>query len=126
MKKSILLIITLFTVFAVSAQGTDSLTILANKGVVTAQFKLAMRYLEQDDFKQAVHWMERSANNGHAEAQNNMGVYYENGMVDGQRNFDKAFQFYTTSAEQGFVVAIYNLGLCYFNGRGTTAEKWTI
>ena len=54
MKKSILLILTLFSIFAVSAQGTDSLTVLADKGVLTAQFKLAMRYLEQDDFKQAV------------------------------------------------------------------------
>ena len=54
MKKSTLLIITFFTVFAVSAQGTDSRTVLANKGVVTAHFNLAMRYLKQDDFKQAV------------------------------------------------------------------------
>ena len=72
MKKSILLILTLFSFFAVSAQGTDSLTVLADKGVVTAQFNLGLMYKTgigvAPDLEKAKYWLKLAAEQGDKEA----------------------------------------------------------
>jgi len=58
------------------------------------------------------------------DAQNNLGVMYQNGR--GVRQDDsQAVRWYRKAAEQGYASAQNNLGLMYVNGEGVPqAVKW--
>ncbi len=58
----------------------------------------------------------KCANEGNAEAQVWLGVYY----YEQWKHYDEAFKWFTLSAEQGNAQAIFGLSLCYYNGHGTT------
>jgi TPR repeat protein len=58
---------------------------------------------------------------GDAVAQNNLGVYYAEGLVV-TKNYKEAVKWYTKSAERGNVLGQYNLGTCYANGRGIAKD----
>ena len=52
------------------------------------------------NYKKAIEWYEKAAEQGDAEAQYNLGVMYENGQgVD--VNYKKAIEWYEKAAEQG-------------------------
>ena len=57
------------------------------------------------------------AEQGHATAQNNLGVMYTKGSGVPQ-NDQEAIRWYRKAADQGYVIAQYNLGWMYDNGRG--------
>jgi len=65
---------------------------------------------------------------GHAEAQCNLGVCYQDG--DGvEQNLARAVELYQQAAEQGEAGAQYNLGVIYHSGSGVeksleTAVQW--
>ena len=69
-----------------------------------------------------------AAEQGDANAQYNLGVYYYNGEgVD--QNYAEAVKWFRLAAEQGFATAQVILGSCYYNGEGvaydyTEAVKW--
>ena len=64
------------------------------------------------DYEKAIDWYTKSAEQGYAKAQYNLGWMYDNGR--GVPQDDKqAVYWYTKSAEQGFAVAQYNLGWMY-------------
>lgn len=68
------------------------------------------------------------AEQGHPEAQNNLGVCYCDGYGVPQ-SYSDAAEWYRKAAEQGLPVAQYNLGACYYNGDGvlqsySEAKKW--
>jgi len=73
------------------------------------------------DYKQAVNWYTKAAQQGHAEAQSNLGFMYSNGRGV-TRDYKQAVNWYTKAAEQGDTVAQYNLGVMYRNGRGVTRD----
>src|SRR5690606_28738287 len=58
-----------------------------------------------------------AAEQGHAHAQNNLGVMYENGSGV-ERNYGQAVHWYRLAAEQGHARAQNNLGVMYEHGRG--------
>mgnify|MGYP003639806128 FL=1 len=62
------------------------------------------------------------AEQGDAEAQNNLGVMYNygNGVPE---NYEAAVMWYTKAAEQGYDKAQYNLGLGYQDGTGVPQQK---
>jgi TPR repeat protein len=70
----------------------------------------------------------RSAINGNAEAQFELGVWYSHGIgVD--KDYEVAVKWYTKAAEQGLFIAQFHLGLCYHYGRGIEkdpekAKEW--
>lgn len=70
MKKAILFLFALIIITIASAQEADNLSVFAGKAVVTAQYKLAIRYLEQNDTTQVIHWVKRAVENGYGEARN--------------------------------------------------------
>lgn len=66
----------------------------------------------------------KSAEQGYAVAQNNLGAYYET-----TQSYTEAVKWYRLAAEQGYAVAQNNLGSCYDLGYGVTqsyteAIKW--
>ena len=90
---------------------------LAELGVAEAQYTLGLAYfLNKDlysesptnfikDYSQAVKWYSKSAEQGHIEAQVQLGICYANGLgVD--KNKDKAYYWWKKAAEQGHESAI--------------------
>ena len=70
----------------------------------------------------------KKAEAGDAVEQNNLGVYYAEGLVVTQ-NYREAAKWYKKSAERGDKLGQYNLGTCYANGRGVPRDykealKW--
>jgi uncharacterized protein len=74
----------------------------------------------QDD-KQAIAWYHKAAEQGYAEAQNNLGVMYANGKGSAQDDKQAAYWF-RKAAEQGEAIAQFNLGGMYFNGTGVPKD----
>ena len=77
---------------------------------------------------EAVKWYTLAADRGFADAQNNLGVCYENGNGVA-KSYAEAVKWYKLAAEQGDPDAQVNLGLCYENGNGVKqsyeeAVKW--
>lgn len=71
------------------------------------------------DMEKAVEWYTQAAKKGHPEAQNTLGVCYEQG--DGvAKNLNNAFKYYKKAAEQGFIQGQINLAECYEKGKGVT------
>ena len=79
-------------------------------------------------FAESVADYRKAAEQGDADAQYNLGLFYANG--DGvSKDFAEAVKWWRKSAEQGNVEAQYRLGVCYKNGDGVTknfaeAAKW--
>ena len=59
---------------------------------------------------------------GDAQAQNNLGVMYENGRGVPQ-DYDEAVKWYRLAAAQGDADAQNNLGVMYENGRGVPQDN---
>lgn len=80
------------------------------------------------NYEQALYWYQVAANNGSANAMNNLGVMYSNGkgVADDHRT---ALVWFKNAATKGNKTAMFNAGLLYYNGLGTTqdydeASKW--
>ena len=85
-------------------------------------------YLEKDNQDMEVKTLHMAAEQGDAEAQQQLGVRYKNGEGVIQ-NAKEAVKWYRKATEQGNVLAQYCLGECYFNGEGVEqnyeeAVKW--
>ena len=59
---------------------------------------------------------------GDAEAHNNLGFYYSQGMYGLPRDYAKAFEFRLQAAELGHEDAYYNIGNAYFCGSGVDED----
>ena len=71
----------------------------------------------QQDYKKAFDWFKKSAEQGYAAAQFEIGFCYRTGKGI-QQDYKKAFEWFKKSAEQGYATAQFCLGLCYSYGRG--------
>ena len=100
----------------------------AIKGDPEAQYYLGKHYADDEDFKTAVKWFQKAADQGNADAQINLGFCYQEGQGVPQ-NYDKAVKWYQKAADQGNAGAQNNLGFCYQEGQGVPqdydeAVKW--
>lgn len=104
----------------------------AESGDKVAQFEYAGKlenwYPKEKDYKEAVSWLQKSANQGYAPAQCNLGYHYSNG-IGIQVDEVQAVYWYRKAADQGDATAQYNLGVCYSKGEGvnkseTSAFAW--
>ena len=82
----------------------------------------------QQDLVEAANWYRIAAQRGHAGAQHNLAVMYENGEGVSQ-NHTEAAKWYRLAAEQGKVGSQNNLGCLYESGSGVlqdypTALEW--
>ena len=92
----------------------------AEEGDVNSQLLLGLIYLTGDEEipandKEAFKWFKAAAEQGHADAQYNLGVCYLNGQGVKQ-NYNEAFRWYKAAAEQGDACGFFNIGVCYQNG----------
>ena len=103
----------------------------ASNGDTEAMFNLGMIHLEgfssnlfyshAEMFK----WFKKAAENGHAGAQNELGVLYKNGYKIGllrfiDRNYKEALKWFIKAAEEGNPDAQFNLGDMYQRGMGVS------
>lgn len=94
----------------------------ALKNNVLAQERLGYMYqffkdYSDDDYKKALFWYLKAAEQEYDVAEFNVGCFYETGKGIKQ-NFQKAFYWYLKAAEQDNADAQYNLALLYYNGLG--------
>lgn len=80
------------------------------------------------DSAEAVKWYLKAADQGYAEAQNNLAVSYRNGQGVPQ-DYGEAIKWYRKAADQGLAGAQHGLGAMYANGQGVPkdyaeAVKW--
>lgn len=68
-------------------------------------------------YEEAVKWYSKSAEQGYARAQYNLGRCYEDGLGAPQC-YEEAVKWYSMSAKQGLVNAQCRLGFLYFIGLG--------
>lgn len=87
------------------------------------QYDLGVRfhYAHPQDFKGAVKWYTKAAEQGHPEAQSALGEMYDEGEGVTQ-DFKEAFDWYIKAAEQGNSRAQYLLGNMYEKGNGVTQD----
>jgi len=99
----------------------DDLHDLAILDNAEAQFKLAVMYDMgegvKQDYKQAVYWYTKAAEQEHSESQFNLAIMYYKGLGVKQ-DYSQAFYWYKKAAEQGHSYAQYNLAEMYISGEG--------
>ncbi|OAD19594.1 Sel1 domain protein repeat-containing protein [Candidatus Thiomargarita nelsonii] len=77
---------------------------------------------KQGDYATAFDRYHQAAEQGYANAQNNLGVMYEKGEGVTQ-NDQEAVKWYRKAALQGIATSQYNLALMYEKGKGVTQNK---
>jgi uncharacterized protein len=112
------------------AAAFERLKRLAEGGDRNAQFSLATLYdpefnlskLTEPDINQAIAWYTKSAEQGHAMAQLNLGRFFYNGKYGVTQNFATAVYWFEKSVAQGYVWAERALAQCYRTGNGVAAD----
>ncbi len=93
----------------------------AMKGEAEAQELLGSHYYYDKDFKAAVKWYRKAADQGYSYAQVELGECYKNGEGVSQ-DFTEAFKWFSLAAEQDNYNALLRLGDCYLNGEGVSQD----
>ncbi len=86
-----------------------------------AQYKLGLSYLQSRDYTQAAYWFRKAADQGYADAEDNLGVLYDNGQRVPQ-DYTQAAYWCRKAADQGNAGAEDNLGIDYANGQGVSQD----
>jgi TPR repeat protein len=91
-----------------------------------ASLDAAMKAWAAGDYQGAAKLLKPRADEGDAEAQFNLGLYYFQGL-GGDRNYSEAARLFRDAAEQGHIMAANNLGAMNMDGRGVPRnlpEAW--
>ena len=99
---------------SVAIIGSSLLTLGCSKDLELEQCKVNY---SKYNYSEAFKFCSVAAEQGHAEAQFNLGVMYDNGQGVKQDYF-KAVEWYQKAADQGQSDAQFNLGLLYYDGEG--------
>ncbi len=100
---------------------------VAENGDAVAQYSLG-KLLENGgagvprDMVAAAQWYQRSASQGVAAAQNNLGLMYAQGRGVPQ-DVARAARFWRDAGVKDHVIAQFNLGLAYFRGEGVAEDR---
>ena len=78
---------------------------------------------QKRNYKAAVEWLTKAAEQGFVEAMNDIGIYYAEGTVVEQDAKEAFFWFEKASIEGNYPGALYNLARCYEIGFGTEVDK---
>lgn len=95
---------------------------LAERGDKGSMYSIADYYesgvgVEQND-AEALHWYRKVSEQGHAIADDRIGVFYENGRGGTIQNYLEAIKWYKKSGERGYGVPYYRIGLLFESGKG--------
>lgn len=100
-------------------------SVKVQSGDAAAQLNEAIRYYKGEgqaqDYKQAIYWFTKSAEQGNVIAQATLGYIYHKGEGVPQ-DHAQAINWYTKAAEQGNINAQRNLGVLYFNADGAPID----
>ncbi len=101
---------------------------LADRGIAKAQLYLAGLYYGAQHYADAARWYRKAADQGDAEAQNNLGIMYQEGQGVPQ-DYAEALRLFRNAADQRYAAAQRSLGNTYKDGRGVPqddgqAAKW--
>ncbi len=86
-----------------------------------ADFKAGAEAYQRGDYATALTEFRPLAQQGNAEAQNNLGFMYSNGRGVPQ-DYGEAARWYRRAAAQGNAGAQFNLGVMYLKGRGVPQD----
>ena len=91
-------------------------------------FAVAVDAYEAGNYPLAARKFREAAEQGHANAQYNLGIMYDGGQGVPQ-SYAESIKWYRLAAEQGFASAQFNMGVMYDNGLGVPqnyaeAVKW--
>ena len=95
--------------------------IMTNKNAGDNSYKKAQKALKNDDSNEGQRLLLKSAEQGHAGAQFNLGIMYHTGKGVAQ-DYVEAFDCYKLAAEQGYADAQINLGIMYYLGEGVAQD----
>ena len=84
-------------------------------------FSLGKEHYDNEEYDQAVECFRKAAEQRNADAQNGLGVCFNNGQGV-QQDDQQAVYWYREAAEQGFAKAQDNLGICYYKGEGVQQD----
>ena len=119
MKKILLIIFVFILIFSFSfADVSQELMKKVENGDRRAQFEVGVKYYQAEDYKKALKWFKKSANQGHQVAPYNLGFMYYHGKGV-SKNLKKALKWYKKSSDAGNFKGQYQLALMYDFGRGT-------
>ena len=96
--------------------------------VLHADYNDGLTAYHEGDYKTALSEWKPLAEQGDADAQNNLGVLYNKGQGV-TKDYEEAIKWYRKSANQGYVNAQYSLGSMYETARGVVRDdkksfKW--
>ncbi|ACE06545.1 hypothetical protein Aasi_1218 [Candidatus Amoebophilus asiaticus 5a2] len=105
----------------------EKIAIDAQKGDADCQLSLGWMYYHgcgiRRNYSRAMAWYLKSANQGCAAAQNNLGVMYAYDWFGAiKKDYTKAREWYQKAAEQGYAHAQSNLGGLYYSGQGVEKD----
>ena len=86
--------------------------------VLAEPFVAGLNAMDREHYATAFRAWKGLADNGEAEAQNNLGYLYQYGY-GAKQSYTRAIRYYTLAADQGLAEAHHNLGMLYFNGYGS-------
>ena len=86
-----------------------------------SMFNTGCKYVEKQDFAEAIKWFKKSAIKDYAPAQNELGLMYLNGLGV-EKDYSQAFSWCSKAANQGLNLAQLNLALMYEEGFGCKAN----
>ncbi len=93
---------------------------------VKEEIRLANDYLTghgvAQDFGESAYWFEKAAETGDAQAQEQIGYFYEAG-IGVRRDLERAAHWYELAASSGSVTANVSLGTLYFWGTGVRKDR---
>jgi TPR repeat protein len=102
---------------------------LAEQGDAKAQYNLGLTYtnyvkdgVRKKDYETAAKWLQKSANQGYANAQGDLATMYLTGRGVNE-NHKKAISLLKKSARQDYARAQYNLGKIYEDGKFTLKDN---
>ena len=111
--------------FSVCNKSASSGSIIDQFLLAELQFNLGNKYRSGQgvlqDYKQAVYWYQKAAEQGFADAQFNLGLMYDKGLGVLQ-DYKQAAYWYQKTAEQGDAEAQNNLGGMYDKGQGVLQD----
>jgi len=84
-------------------------------------FQAGMDAYDRGDYATALHEWRPLAEQGNADAQNNLGAMYDDGHGVPQ-DYGQARQWYEKAATQGYAIAQFNLSWLYDNGQGVPQD----
>lgn len=91
---------------------------VASAGCASSQYQLGVKLFQNNEIKEGLSWIEKSAQSGYPPAQYTLGGLYEAGKYI-KKNENEAFSLYKKASFQGEICSMEELINCFSLGKGT-------